>query len=108
MLPGSEDLAAGGQIELAYHRIRPAPAELNWTQHVELQPVTNNYIRSISKLKRVANAQIQAINQVQGECYDGAHAHAGRDDSAPALHVTTSQNVVFFARLCFCRNRIFI
>ena len=34
-------MAAGGQIELAYHRIRPPAAELNWSQHVELLPVTN-------------------------------------------------------------------
>jgi len=32
----SQNLAARGQIELAYHRIRQAPAELNWSQHFEL------------------------------------------------------------------------
>jgi len=39
-LPGSQDSAGGGEIELAYHRIRPPAAELNWSQHVELLPVT--------------------------------------------------------------------
>ena len=38
--PGSQDFAAGGEIELAYHRIRPPAAELNRSQHVELLPVT--------------------------------------------------------------------
>jgi len=31
-LPGSQDFAAGGEIELAYHPIRPAPAELRDTK----------------------------------------------------------------------------
>jgi hypothetical protein len=43
-LPGSQDFAGGGEIELAYHRIRPRSAELNWSQHVELLPVTAHTI----------------------------------------------------------------
>ena len=31
-LPGSQDFAAGGEIELAYHRIQQPAAELNWSQ----------------------------------------------------------------------------
>ena len=47
ILPSSQDFAAGGEIELAYHRIQQPAAELNWSQHVELLPVTNNGARSI-------------------------------------------------------------
>jgi len=36
ILPGSQHFAAGGEIELAYHRIRTPAAELNRSQHVEL------------------------------------------------------------------------
>jgi len=37
--PGSQDFAAGGGIELAYHRIQQTSGELNWSRHVELLPV---------------------------------------------------------------------
>jgi len=40
-LPGSLNIAGGGEIELAYHRIHQPAGELNWSQHVELLPVTN-------------------------------------------------------------------
>ena len=32
VLPNSQNIAGGGKVELAYHPIRPAPAELRDTQ----------------------------------------------------------------------------
>ena len=47
VLPGSLNIAGAGNIELAYHRIHQAPGELNWSQHVELLLVTNNYVSQV-------------------------------------------------------------
>jgi len=38
LVHGSLNFAAGGKVELAYHRILQTSAELNWSQHVELLP----------------------------------------------------------------------
>ena len=46
--PNSQNIAAGGKVELAYNRIHQAPGELNWSQHVELLPVTAHTVRSFA------------------------------------------------------------
>ncbi len=48
VLPNSQIIAAGGNIELAYHPIQQPAAELNWSPHVELLPVTAHTIRGFA------------------------------------------------------------
>jgi len=48
VLPNSQIIAAGGNIELAYHPIQQPAGELNWSQHVELLPVTAYTIRGFA------------------------------------------------------------
>ena len=46
--PDSQIIAAGGKVELAHNRIHRTSAELNWSQHVELLPVTAHTIRGFA------------------------------------------------------------